>query len=190
MFPNDGAPHCFNTPDRFFSRMLYDGGIEMLYFSSVNDRQTYGGVAKTHEEMTPEKIQYLFGDNCPDEIKSFDRNGIMFIGEKGRVFVNRGGIYGAPVEQLKEDPLPETAWRVPPSNDHMGNFFECVKTRQEPVSPVRIQHRTITACHLTNISLRLGRKLTWDPTAQQIIGDPEANAWQQREQRSPYEVHA
>ena len=38
-------------------------------------------VAKTHEEMTPEKIKYLFGDECPDEIKSFDRNGVMFIGE-------------------------------------------------------------------------------------------------------------
>jgi hypothetical protein len=70
----------------------------------------------------------------------------------------------------------------------MGNFFECVKSRQEPVSPVRIQHRTITACHLTNISLRLDRKLAWDPNAQQIVGDPAANAWQSREQRSPYQI--
>ncbi len=107
---------------------------------------------------------------------------------KGRVFVNRGGIYETPVEQLKEDPLPETAWRVRLSNDHMGNFFDCVKTRQEPVSPVRIQHRTITACHLTSILLCLDRKLTWAPEAQQIIGDPEANAWQQREQRSSYQI--
>ena len=188
IFPNAGAADSFNTPDRFFSRMLYANGVEMLYFSSVNDRQRYGGIAQQHEDMTPEKIKYLFGDDCPDEIKSFDRNGVMFVGDKGRVFVNRGGVYGKAAEELKENPLPEDAWRVPPSNDHMGNFFDCVKTRQEPVSPVRIQHRTISACHLTNISLRLGRKLAWEPGAQQIVDDSEANAWQSREQRAEYQI--
>jgi hypothetical protein len=138
--------------------------------------------------MTPDKIKYLFGEDCPDEIKSFDRNGIMFLGDKGRIFVNRGGVYGKAADELKENPLPEDAWRVPPSSDHMGNFFECVKTRQEPVSPVRIQHRTISACHLTNISIRLGHKLAWDPNTQQVVGDPEANTWQQREQRSGYQI--
>ncbi len=188
MFPNAGAADSFNTPDRFFSRMGYANGVEILYFSSVNDRQRYGGIAEQHEEMTPDKIKYLFGEDCPDEIKSFDRNGVMFVGDKGRVFVNRGGVYGKAAEELKENPLPEGSWRVPPSSDHMGNFFECVKTRQEPVSPVRIQHRTISACHLTNISIRLGRKLAWDPNTQQVVGDPEANTWQEREQRSGYQI--
>ena len=188
LFPNDGKPNCFNTADRFFSRMRYANGIEILYFSAINERRLYGGVAKQHDAMTPEKSDFLFGKDCPEEIKTFDRNGIMFIGDEGRLFVNRGGIYGKPAEQLKDNPLPDDAWRVPPSNDHMANFFDCVKSRGEPVSPVRTQHRTITACHLTNISLRLERKLQWDPAAQQIIGDDEANAWQKREQRSPYEV--
>lgn len=190
IFPNAGAADSFNTPDRFFSRMEYANGVEMLYFSSVNDRQRYGGIAEQHEEMTPDTIKNLFGEDCPDEIRSFDRDGIMFIGEKGRVFVNRGGVYGKAVEELTENPLPESSWRVPPSSDHMGNFFECVKSRQEPISPVRIQHRTISACHLTNISIRLGRKLAWDPNTQQIVGDPEANGWQQRQQRSGYQLHA
>jgi len=97
----------------------------------------------------------------PEEIKTYNRNGIMFIGEKGRLFVN-----------------------------HMGNFFECVASREEPVSPVRIQHRTISACHLTNISLRLGRKRTWNPEAEEIVGDDEADGWVRREQRAPYVVRA
>ena len=118
------------------------------------------------------------------------RNGIMFIGDKGRVFVNRGGVYGKPVEELAENPLPDDAWRVRPSDNHMGNFFQCVKTREKPVSPVEIQHRTITACHLANLAVRLQRKLTWDPESQEIIGDDEANGWQKREQRHPYVVEA
>lgn len=188
LFPNPVRSDCFNTPDRFFSRMTYPGGVEVLYFSALNQRRLYGGVVKTHDETTPQKTKLLFGDDCPDEIKSFDRNGIMFIGSKGRIFVNRAGVRGKPAEELQQNPLPADAWRVYPNNNHMGNFFECVKTRKRPASPVQIQHRTITACHLTNISLRLKRKLTWDPQKQQITGDDEANAWQKREQRAPYLV--
>ena len=169
--------------------MLYPGVVELLYFASLNERRHYGRV-EDHEDVTPEQVEWLFGDDVPEEIKTFNRNGIMFIGDRGRLFVNRGGGYGTPVEGLADDPLPEDAWRVPPSTDHMGNFFECVASREEPVSPVRIQHRTITACHLTNISLRLGRKLTWDPEREQIVGDDEAAGWIGRQQRAPYLVRA
>jgi myo-inositol 2-dehydrogenase/D-chiro-inositol 1-dehydrogenase len=190
LFPNHGKADCFNTPNRFFSRMTYPNGVEVLFFSSLKCRKRYGGVVEAHEETSPKDLAYLFGKNCPEEIKTFDRDGIMFIGDKGRVFVNRGGVYGKPVEQLKDNPLPEDAWRVRPSGNHIGNLFECVKTRQEPVSPVRIEHRTITACHLTNISIRLKRKLTWNPVSQEIVGDDEANAWQKRQQRKPFTFEA
>jgi predicted dehydrogenase len=179
LFPNPAGPQYYNTPDRFFSRMTYPDGLELLYFSALNDRRLYGEVG-SHQVTSPEKIEWLFGQDVPEEIKTFDRNGIMFIGDRGRLFVNRGGLYGAPVEALPEDPLPGDAWQVRPSDDHMANFFQCVKSRQEPVSPVRIQHRTVTACHLTNISVRLGRKITWDPEREQIVGDDQARAMQSR----------
>jgi predicted dehydrogenase len=187
LFPNPEGPQYYNTPDRFFSRMLYPGGVEVLYFSSINNRQFYGDV-QTHAETTPEQIDWLFGKDVPEEIKSYGRDGIMFIGDEGRVFVNRGGVHGKPVEELKNNPLPDNAWRAYPSTDHMANFFECAKTRKQPCTPAAVEHRTVTACHLTNISLRLKRKLVWDPVKQDIVGDPEANGWQKREQRSPYLV--
>jgi myo-inositol 2-dehydrogenase/D-chiro-inositol 1-dehydrogenase len=187
MFPNPKDTRYYNTPDRFFSRMKYANGVELLYFSAINDRRFYGEV-KPHDPMPRDKINWLFDKGVPEEIKTYNRNGIMFIGDKGKIFVNRGGIYGKPVEERDDNPLPEDAWRVRPSRDHMANFFDCVKTREEPVSSVPIQHRTITACHLTNISLRLGRPLKWNPETQQILGDEEANAMQKREQRKPYVV--
>ena len=115
-------------------------------------------------------------------------HGIMFIGDAGRIFVNRGGVHGKAVEQLADNPLPSDAWRAPPSDDHMGNFFQCVETRAEPVAPVRIEHRTVTVCHLTNISIRLGRPLTWDPKQELFVNDDEANRWLSRKQREPYTV--
>src|SRR5262249_24475407 len=37
-------------------------------------------------------------------------------------------------------------------------------------------HRSATVCHLGNISIRTGRKITWDPAKEQIVGDKEAAA--------------
>ena len=186
LFPNPEGPAYYNTADRFFARIAYPGGVEMLFFVAPNnDRFERGG-----PPFSPEAIDRLFGADVPDQIKTFERNGIMFLGEKGRIFVNRGGLYGKPAEELAENPLPSDAWRVRPSANHMANFFDCVKTRKEPVSSVRLQHRTITICHLTNISLRLGRPIGWDPETEKIVGDAEANGHLRREQRKPYVVEA
>jgi hypothetical protein len=48
----------------------------------------------------------------------------------------------------------------------------------------------MTTCHLANIAIRLGRKLTWDPVKEEIVGDAAANAWVKREARKGYEVTA
>jgi len=187
LFPNENRADCFNTADRFFARLLYPSGVELFYFSAIGDQRRFDGL-DTHVATSPEQTAWLFGDDVPEEIKTFRRNGTMFIGDKGRIFANRGGLYGKPVDELKENPLPADAWRITHGTNHMGNFFECVKTRQEPASPVRIQHRAVTVCHLTNISMRLGRKLTWDPLKEEIVGDEQARAWQARPQRKPYVI--
>ena len=70
----------------------------------------------------------------------------------------------------------------------MANFFECVDDRSHAVSDVCTHHRALTTCHLANIAIRLGRKLTWDPEKEQIVGDDEANALQSRVPRKGYEI--
>jgi myo-inositol 2-dehydrogenase / D-chiro-inositol 1-dehydrogenase len=50
------------------------------------------------------------------------------------------------------------------------------------------QHRSASVCHLANISMRLARKLRWNPDGEVFIGDDEANRWLRREQREPYQV--
>jgi hypothetical protein len=72
----------------------------------------------------------------------------------------------------------------------MGNFFECLADRTQPISDVYTHHRAMTTCHLANIAIRLGRKLQWNPATEQIDGDAAANGWLKREQRKGYEVVA
>ena len=119
-------------------------------------------------------------------------NGVLFEGTKGRLFVNRGKISGKPVEELADNPLPENAiaevYKGKQPNSHMGNFFDCLKTRDEPISDVFSHHRMLTTCHLANIALRLNRDLKWDPVAEKIVGDDEAQSFVSRKQRQGYEI--
>lgn len=191
IFPNEGRPDCFNVPDRFFSRLQYENGVEVLFFASLNVRETYGFPVDPHVETSKEQLDWMFGigEDVPEEIRSYTRNGVMFIGDQSKIFVNRANVYGKAAEELKEHPLPADAWRVRPSEIHMKNFFDCVKSREEPVATAEIGHRSLTPCHLTNISIRLGgRKITWDPVNETIVGDSEAAAMMSREQRNPYTI--
>jgi len=121
-------------------------------------------------------------------------NGITFEGEKGTFFVNRAKHEGPPVDALKNDPIPEEILKRlrkgKDSNSHMGNFMACVKDRGATISDVFTHHRALTTCHLCGIAIRLGRKLTWDPKTEQIVGDDAAAAFLARPQRKGYEITA
>ncbi|NLS92383.1 MAG: Gfo/Idh/MocA family oxidoreductase [Planctomycetaceae bacterium] len=125
-------------------------------------------------------------------ITSDGDNGILFEGTEGRFFVNRGKITGAPVEALKDNPLPEGAleeiYGGPISENHSANFIESMKSRKQPISDVWSHNRMLEICHLSNIAMRLGRELNWDPVKRQIVGDDQANAFLSRESRKGYEI--
>jgi predicted dehydrogenase len=118
--------------------------------------------------------------------KSKQQHGIKFIGDKGWIWVTRGAL-DASDRALLDEKLPESAPRVYVSNNHMGNFIECVKTRKTPICPAEVGHRSASLCHLGVIAIRLGRKLQWDPAKEDFVGDAEASALVSRPMRKPYD---
>jgi len=112
-------------------------------------------------------------------------NGVLFEGDSGWVWVTRGEIKASDPSLLTE-PLPAGATRLYASNNHMGNFFECVKSRKEAICDAEIGHRSVTLCHLGGVSMRLGRKLQWDPQQERFVADDEANGLLAREMRKPW----
>lgn len=149
------------------------------------------------------KVDYEFENGVTMAVRDTGDNGIMFTGDRGRIFVNRGKITGAPVEQLKENPLPREDWGIYSDDNlkrplragkldaivnHMGNFFDCIESRQTPISDIASQHRSVSTCHVGNISMRLGRELKWDPKLEQFVEDSEANQWLKRQQREGFEI--
>jgi predicted dehydrogenase len=70
---------------------------------------------------------------------------------------------------------------------HVRNFLDCIRSRKEPISDLESAHRVATACHLANISLRLGRRIRWDPAREEIVGDAEAAGLLVRPYRAPWD---
>jgi len=126
-------------------------------------------------------------------ITSEGDNGILFEGTEGRFFVNRGKITGKPVEDLKDNPLPDDAIEAvyggKVSANHTANFIEGIKARKQPISDVWSHNRMLEICHLSNIAMRLGRELQWDPDKREIVGDTQANSFLAREYRKGFEIN-
>ena len=71
---------------------------------------------------------------------------------------------------------------------HMKDFLACIGTRGKPVADIEQGHISSASCILANLSLQLGRSLTWDPANHQVVGDAEANRLLRRPYRAPW-VH-
>lgn len=140
-------------------------------------------------------IKYVYPNDVLVEITTGDEF-VLIEGEAGRIRVNRQRVTGKPIEdqdadkslQDKINSLMAELYPNGKPGSHMGNFIESVKTRNQPISDVVSQHRSVSACHLGNISCRLGRKLTWDAEKETFVGDEEADSMLQRAQREPYTI--
>jgi hypothetical protein len=70
---------------------------------------------------------------------------------------------------------------------HAQNFVDCIKSRKTPNSDLASSHWVSTTCHLANLSLRTGRKISWNPAAKDVQGDKEASAMLTRPYRAPWD---
>ena len=158
-------PGGYTTPHEFEATLTWANGVKQVTRTTPDD-SPYGAVIK----------------------KDGQRNGLKFEGTDGWIWVNRSNL-DASNESIIETPLPDNAVRLEVSADHMGNFFDCVRTRKTPISDVEAGHRSACVGHLIVIALRLGKKFQWDATAEIFVGDgaKEANAHLAREMRKPYD---
>jgi predicted dehydrogenase len=157
-------------------------GVRMIYRGSP-----VGGseILVTHKNMVFEHDEVKDGKTKHQR----ESNGILFIGERGRLFVTRGKIISDPGDILKEE-LSEGDKKLFKSPGHHENWLGCIKTRQTPIAGVEVGARSVTVCHLANLAYWHGKRLQWDPKKWEFTGEnaAEANAWRTREQRAPYQL--
>ncbi len=128
--------------------------------------------------------------------------GLRFIGEDGWIWVTRGrwtpadAAPGKPRSEVLDAHDPrilaagiadhEIHLHASPQNDHHLDWLTSIRSRQQPVAPVEVGHRSCSACLVAHSAMRLGRTLNWDPQAERFVNDDEANRMLSRPQRAPY----
>lgn len=155
----------FNTCKEFEATLEYSGGIQQIVKTTTAD-SPFGAIIDPNGQ----------------------RNGIRFTGTDGWLWVNRGDM-SASKDEIYLDPLPDNAIRLETSDNHMANFFDCVKSRKDPIAHVENGHRSAVVGHLIIIAMFVGRKLQWNPVKEVFTGDGanEANKHLAREMRKPYD---
>jgi len=135
------------------------------------------------------RIEYTYANGvkviCADTGKN--KQGVLFEGTEGWVYVKRGSLDAYPKSLVTSTIGPDET-HLYQSNNHKGNFFECMKSRAETIAPAEIAHRSCTLCLLGEIAMRLGRKLRWDPKNERFINDTEADRMLSRPMRSPWHL--
>ena len=129
------------------------------------------------------------------------QNGIRYEGTEGWIFVSRGDYAATPSDptskvrakaidasdpKILESVIGEKEIHLYNSADQHGNWLDCIESRKEPISPIEIGHRACSVCLITHVSMKIPRKLQWDPKKEHFVNDAEANTWLRRSQRAPY----
>jgi predicted dehydrogenase len=124
--------------------------------------------------------------------------GAVFVCEKGKLEINRNKFASNPPEIADElrkqvDVAEEerkwsdelALWQA---RWHMQNWLDCIRSRNWPVADVEIGHRSISVCHLANITRAVGRPLRWDPASEQFAENDPANSYLDRPRRRGFEL--
>ena len=120
------------------------------------------------------------------------QGGGIFVGEKGRMEITRNDFRTDPPDLIKQLPPAEEVqkwnraqWQA---KYHLQDWLDCMCSRKAPLADVEIGHRSISVCHLVNITRQLGRKLQWNPETERFASDYEADALLRRPRRKGYEL--
>jgi predicted dehydrogenase len=180
----------------------YSGG-EMTNWGAHGIDQIQSALGKSHTgptelwPVTPGldgKVSMRYADGVEVRLElpmSGPMGGAVFVGSEAKMEVNRNKFTTNPRDFVRDAPPPEVqgkwegdGWIARP---HVANWLACIQSRELPAADVEIGHRSVSVCHLVNVTRELGRRLRWNPDTEQFIDDPEANALLDRPRRDGYE---
>ena len=114
--------------------------------------------------------------------------GVSWSGSEGTVILNSDG-WELVIEKKRAALDPQkNKGSGDPRATHVRNFLDCIKSRNKPVMDAELAHHLTTIAHLGNVAYRSGRKITWDPVKEQVVGDPQADQYVGVKYREPWKL--
>ncbi|MBI4557285.1 MAG: Gfo/Idh/MocA family oxidoreductase [Candidatus Hydrogenedentes bacterium] len=159
-FPNEGL--C-NTAIQWDIACKYDSGVKLRYWS----------------DPPPEKWKKRYG--------KVTSHGTAFEGSKGWVHVDREHLRTHP-EKLAKSEIGPNELHLPVSDHHVQNFLQSILARKPAISDIESSVQSDILCQISDIAIRLDRKVRWDPAAERFVKDEEADARLSRPMRSPWQL--
>jgi predicted dehydrogenase len=137
------------------------------------------------------------------------QSGTKWIGDKGYIWVNRGGAFDTDIKGLGEvinsrdkdgkvkqqHSLPELGddvikTKLYDSPNHWANLLECIKSGKETITPVQTAHHSAIPGHLALISFLTNSTIKWDPATEAIVGNAEASKLLGRDYQNGFKLGA
>ena len=117
-----------------------------------------------------------------------ERNGTTFYGTKGYISLSRTSAQSdIPKINQKLNNFPKDHNGIKSEKNTMGRrFIAIVRGKESELCPLDEAIISDTISHMSDIAIRTGRKVTWDPKQGEVAGDSEANKLYIREMRPPY----
>lgn len=112
--------------------------------------------------------------------------GTVWYGDKGWIHVNRGDVIKASDPNILEENIGPEETRLYKSTDHHQNFLDCIKTREETITPAEVALRSISVGLIGEIAMLTGQKLAWDPDKEEFTNSAHANRMLIRPYHSPW----
>lgn len=110
---------------------------------------------------------------------------VCFEGTEGVLWVSRSRLCTEPAS-IARSVIGPGETRLYRSDDHHDNFLDCVRTRRRPICDAETGHRSATVCHLGNIAMLTGERLTWDPQKEVFTNSDRANRLRSRAARTAW----
>ena len=114
--------------------------------------------------------------------------GIRYEGDEGWVFVSHVGsnTFDASDPKMLTSEIRENEIRLYHTEEHHGNWLECIQNRKQPISPIEMGHRACSICLISHIAMKIPGVLKWDPKSERFRENELANSMLKREQRFPF----
>ena len=129
--------------------------------------------------------QRLWSTNYPHNTDS----GAEFYGTKGQMYLSRRGKIQVLGERNRKLDI-DVDRQEQDTDAHVADFINAVRNDRRPNADIELGHMTATLCHLGNIATRLRTSLQFDPQAEQIINNPQANRLVARKYREHWAAPA